>query len=127
MTGPAPVDEKDISMALFAALRDLPHARSDDAAVGRVWNVPARNPVFTWFLIDFARAAPSSLDRTLAALIEARGMSRSLRREGVSGADREEQIKAYWRQYHGFPDPPATGRVGDVAVASREYSKRVGT
>ena len=76
--------------------------------------------IFAWFARRLCKSRTvHSLDRTLAALIEARGMSRSLRREGVSGADREELIKAYWRQYHGLPDPPATGRVGDVAVASR--------
>jgi DNA-binding SARP family transcriptional activator len=46
-TGPASVEEQDISTTLFAGLRDLPHARSDDALAERVWNVPARNPVFT--------------------------------------------------------------------------------
>jgi DNA-binding SARP family transcriptional activator/tetratricopeptide (TPR) repeat protein len=47
LTGPAPVEEHDISMALFPASRDLSHARSDDVSAGRVWNVPARSPVFT--------------------------------------------------------------------------------
>jgi hypothetical protein len=48
-----------------------------------------------------------SLDRTVAASVEARGMSRSLRREGVPDSDRQQLIKAFWQQHHGLPDPPA--------------------
>jgi hypothetical protein len=38
---------EELSEALFQGLRDLTHARSDDALAGPMWNVPARSPVFT--------------------------------------------------------------------------------
>jgi DNA-binding SARP family transcriptional activator len=76
MTGPAPVEEQDISMALAAALRDLPRAGLEDAPAGRVWNVPARSPVFTGReeLLTALHAALQDEERSTAVVQALHGM-----------------------------------------------------
>ncbi len=71
-TGPASVEEQG-STTLFAALRDLPHARSDDSLAGRVWNVPARNPVFTGrdATLTALHAALQGGERSTAMVVQA--------------------------------------------------------
>ena len=46
-TEAAPIEEQDISKAGSAALRNPPRGRPEAQPVCRVWNVPARSPVFT--------------------------------------------------------------------------------
>ena len=70
-TGPASVEEQ--GSTLFVALRDLPHARSDDSLAGRVWNVPARNPVFTGrdATLTALHAALQGGERSTAMVVQA--------------------------------------------------------
>jgi hypothetical protein len=74
-TGPAPVDEQKTPIALIASSRDLSHKQSENASVRRIWNVPARNPVFTGRdeLLTVLRAALDS-ERSMAVVQALHGM-----------------------------------------------------
>jgi DNA-binding SARP family transcriptional activator/tetratricopeptide (TPR) repeat protein len=76
MTGPAPVEEQDISLALGAELRDLPRVGSENPPVGRVWNVPARSPVFTGReeLLTALQTALQDEERSVAVVWALHGM-----------------------------------------------------
>jgi hypothetical protein len=47
-----------------------------------------------------------SLDRTVAGSVEVKGMSRSLRQDGVPDADRHQLIIEVWRRNLDLGDPP---------------------
>jgi hypothetical protein len=49
-----------------------------------------------------------SLDRAVAGSVEVKGLSRSLRQEGVSDAERQKLVIGVWRKNLDLRDPPAT-------------------
>jgi hypothetical protein len=89
-----------------------------DVSVGVLWAlIDHRRPISlisvpSGMLVWVARGPRrsrtfDSLDRTVAASTEAKGMSRSLRREGVPDRERQQLIKTLWQRHHGIPDPSA--------------------
>ncbi len=64
-----------LSEALFAALRDLPRTRSHAMPGGRVWNVPARSPLFTGRdeLLDELRESLRSGETTVVRALHGMG------------------------------------------------------
>jgi hypothetical protein len=63
----------------------------------------------SWFTRRvFKSRSAESLDRTLAGSVEVKGLSRSLRQEGVPDAERHQLIIEVWRRNLDLHDPPST-------------------
>lgn len=65
-------------------------------SVGTVWRFRKRRRL----------RVVASLDRTAAASVEVKGLSRSLRQEGVPDAERHQLIIEVWRRNLELDDPP---------------------
>jgi hypothetical protein len=72
------------------------------ANFGYVWPYPLASVVgggLIWYAPRVLKSRTAdSVDRTIAGSVEAKGMSRSLRDEGVSDADRHKMIMEVWRK-----------------------------